>query len=104
MATMLALALGIRINELVISATRQLFTTRRCRSSSDGMLTRTVWRRPYVRRSSTSCRISVMSVFVPVLDLAEWTKQNTPQILAAGAVYDARDGEDMTPPGPLCSG
>ena len=28
-------------------------------------------------------------LFVPVLALSEWTKQNTPQILAARAVFDA---------------
>lgn len=55
----------------------------------DGMITRTVAATvpPQVEYELTDLGRELL---VPVLALAEWTKQNTPRIVAARAVYDAR--------------
>jgi DNA-binding HxlR family transcriptional regulator len=61
----------------------------------DGMITRTVAATvpPQVEYELTDLG---HELFVPVLALAEWTKQNTPQIVAARAAYDARAAEAGT--------
>jgi DNA-binding HxlR family transcriptional regulator len=55
----------------------------------DGMITRTVAATvpPQVEYELTDLGRELL---VPVLALAQWTKQNTPRIVAARAVYDAR--------------
>jgi DNA-binding HxlR family transcriptional regulator len=62
----------------------------------DGMITRTVVPTvpPQVQYELTQLGRELL---VPVLALAQWTKQNTPRILAARVAYDTHIGETGTP-------
>jgi DNA-binding HxlR family transcriptional regulator len=83
---------ALRFNELrrrIGDISQKMLSSNLKALERDGMITRTVASTvpPQVEYELTDLG---RELFLPVLALAQWTERNTPKIVAARAVYDAR--------------